>query len=80
MIEWKQTSTPQIDVYLFNRFRVKVVVPFLAEQFPGFSDIEGLETNYAEMFDRTESTIHQSAITSILGKHPQIQTPKFMTY
>jgi hypothetical protein len=80
MIEWKQTNEPQIDVYLFNKFRVKVVTPFLAEQFAGFSDIETQETNYVPMFDRTESAIHQPhSITSIISKLPQIQTPKFMT-
>jgi hypothetical protein len=56
------------------------VTPFLAEQFAGFSDIETQETNYVHMFDRTESAIQQPhGISSIIGKFPQIQTPKFMT-
>jgi hypothetical protein len=81
MIEWKQTSEPQIDVYLFNKFRVKVVTPFLAEQFTGFSDIESQETDYGHMFERTETSIRQSSysITSVIGNLPQIQTPKFIT-
>lgn len=81
MIEWKKTSEPQIDVYMFNKFRVKVVMPFLAEQFPGFSDIETRETNYGQMFERAENVIQQSAysLTSVIGNLPQIQTPKFMT-
>jgi GR25 family glycosyltransferase involved in LPS biosynthesis len=81
MIEWKQTNEPQIDVYLFNKFRVKVVTPFLAEQFAGFSDIETQETDYGHMFERTESSIRRPPynIGSILSSLPQIQTPKFMT-
>jgi hypothetical protein len=80
MIEWKQTNEPQIDVYLFNKFRVKVVTPFLADQVPGFSDIETKETDYGHMFERTESSIRQPYnITSVIGNLPQIQTPKFIT-
>lgn len=80
MIEWKVARDIQIDVYLFNKFRVKVVLPFLAEQAPGFSDIESKETNYAEMFNRTENSIKPvCSISTLLGNSPSVQTPRFMT-
>jgi hypothetical protein len=81
MIEWKNIRNPQIDVYLFKTFRVKVVVPFLAEQINGYSDIESRQVDYHEMFDRTEITLTQTknTLSKILHGAPAVQSPKFMT-
>jgi len=81
MIEWKTLRTPQIDVYLFNVFRVKVVVPFLAEQNTGYSDIESRQVNYHDMFHRTELDISQTSntLSKILKNAPAVYSPKFMT-
>lgn len=81
MIEWKNLRQPEIDVYLFNTFRVKVVVPFLAGQTAGFSNIEGKEQDYDWMFDSTETTMTATKHTlgQLIGNAPGIQFPKFMT-
>jgi len=83
MIEWKQARSPQIDVYLFGKFRVKTVVPFLAEQIPGYSDIEVTQTDYGHMFDHTETLLtkskQQTTLSSLIKNAPAVQSPKFMT-
>jgi len=81
MIEWKTLRDPQIDVYLFKTFRVKVVVPFLAEQNTGYSDIESQQVDYHDMFDRTELLLNQTrnnTLSKLLHSAPPIQSPKFM--
>jgi hypothetical protein len=57
MIEWKAVREPQNDVYMFQHFRIKVVMPFLAEQRPSYSNLVNEETNYHEMFERTEQQL-----------------------
>jgi hypothetical protein len=57
MIEWKTVRDPQIDVYMYNQLRIKVVMPFLAEQAAGFSDIESSDVDYQHMFQRTEEQL-----------------------
>uniref|UniRef100_A0A6C0B6T4 Glycosyltransferase n=1 Tax=viral metagenome TaxID=1070528 RepID=A0A6C0B6T4_9ZZZZ len=57
MIAWKTTRDPQIDVYMYNHLRIKVVMPFLAEQTIGFSDIESSDVDYHHMFERTEEQL-----------------------
>lgn len=81
MIQWKDVRDPQIDVYLFKMFRVKVMTPFLAEQASGFSDIESRDVNYNEMFDRAEVTLNSNNIllSSLIKNAPNVQSPKFMT-
>jgi hypothetical protein len=81
MIEWKNLRQPEIDVYLFNTFRVKVVIPFLAGQTPGFSNIEGMERDYDGWFNYTETSIATTKHTlgQLIGNAPGIQFPKFMT-
>jgi len=83
MIEWETVRSPQIDVYLFNIFGVKVVTPFLAGQMPGFSDIESQQVDYRDMFDRTEALLtgmnRNNTLSSIIGKQPIVQSPKFIT-
>lgn len=82
MIEWKNVRSPQIDVYLFQKFRVKTIIPFLAGQVPGYSDIEGIERDYDSMFDETETSISATklqTLSSIVQRSPAVQFPKFMT-
>jgi hypothetical protein len=82
MIEWKNVRSPQIDVYLFQNFRVKTIIPFLAGQVPGYSDIEGMERDYDSWFDGTENTISDTklqTLSSIIHRAPTVQSPKFMT-
>jgi hypothetical protein len=82
MIEWKNVRSPQIDVYLFQKFRVKTIIPFLAGQVPGYSDIEGKEIDYDSMFDETETSISATklqTLSSIVQRSPAVQFPKFMT-
>ena len=57
MIEWKAVREPQNDVYMFQHFRIKVVMPFLAEQRPSYSDLVNEDTNYHHMFERTEEQL-----------------------
>jgi hypothetical protein len=57
MIEWKAVREPQNDVYMFQHFRIKVVMPFLAEQRPSYSNLVNEETNYHHMFERTEEQL-----------------------
>jgi glycosyl transferase family 25 len=57
MIAWKTVRDPQIDVYMYHHLRIKVVMPFLAEQSSGFSDIESSNVDYQHMFERTEEQL-----------------------
>jgi len=57
LIKWKDVREPQNDIYLFQKFRVKVVVPFLADQRIGFSDLTIKEEDYQAWFDSAESEI-----------------------
>jgi len=54
MIEWKNIQSPQIDVYIYQQFRVKVVIPFLAAQASGYSNIQGGVLNYNDLFVAAE--------------------------
>uniref|UniRef100_A0A6C0AJ18 Glycosyltransferase n=1 Tax=viral metagenome TaxID=1070528 RepID=A0A6C0AJ18_9ZZZZ len=80
MISWKEVQEPQIDVYLFKNFRVKVIVPFVAEQAPGFSDIESHVADYTNMFNRTEEHIShlRQCLTTTINNSPPVRTPSFM--
>ena len=57
MIDWTTVRDPQIDVYMYQHFHIKVVMPFLAEQTSGFSDIESSDVDYQHMFRRTEEQL-----------------------
>jgi GR25 family glycosyltransferase involved in LPS biosynthesis len=41
LMQYKESLTEQVDVFMFKTFRVKVVTPFMAEQRESYSDIEG---------------------------------------
>jgi hypothetical protein len=85
MIEWKAVRQPQNDVYIFQNFRVKVTLPFLAEQKSGFSDLVNNQTNYTQFFDaaerKIEGTIHRPKTLSSLIRSCQfnVASPRFMT-
>lgn len=57
MIEWKKTQPSQIDVYMYEKARVYVTLPFLAEQRAGFSNIENGDRDYHNLFETTEKTL-----------------------
>ena len=83
LLQYKAVLNEQIDVYMFNTFRVKVVTPFLADQCESYSDIQGYDTDYRWMFDQTEKTITCKSVSSLsdilqFGKLAGVQTPKFM--
>lgn len=76
LMEYKTTLESQIDVYMYNHFRVKVVVPFLAEQRQGYSNIENADVNYADWFNSSESRyIEKFSLKTILQKMPVPRTP-----
>lgn len=54
IIAWKETKPSPIDVYMYEKARIFVTLPFMAEQRPCFSTIENKETDYSQMFDYTE--------------------------
>jgi hypothetical protein len=82
-MQYKAKLHEQIDVYMFNTFRVKVVTPFIAEQRESYSDIENSVSDYRWMFDGAELEITARSTGSLgdvlrFGKLAGIQTPKFI--
>jgi hypothetical protein len=81
-MKYKETLHEPIDVFMYKEFRVKVVLPFLAEQRESYSDIEGHNASYGWMFDTTEKDLYArvSSISDIIhfGKRSGVQAPKFM--
>ncbi|NBR15572.1 MAG: glycosyltransferase family 25 protein [Crocinitomicaceae bacterium] len=79
MIEYKNTLQCEIDVFMYQTCNVKVVIPFLAQQRKGYSDIECLERDYSEWFDDTENKLlnKQGTLNSIL-RGSQMSSPKFI--
>jgi hypothetical protein len=69
MIEWKKTQPSQIDVYMYEKARVYVTLPFLAEQRAGFSTIENNQQDYHRLFDSAEKTLQG---TRTLNVEPQV--------
>jgi len=82
LMKYKDTLHEQIDVFMYKEFRVKVVLPFIAEQRESYSDIEGYIASYGGMFDATEKDLYVkvSSLSDIIhfGKRAGFQTPKFM--
>lgn len=82
LMKYKETLHEEIDIFMYKEFRVKVVLPFIAEQRASYSDIENTTTDYRWMFDTTEKDLYVkvSSISDIIhfGKRAGIQTPKFM--
>lgn len=60
IIQWKETRPSPIDVYMYEKARVYVTVPFMAEQRPGYSSIENIDTNYSEAFRTAEREFRPS--------------------
>ena len=84
MIQWKNIQAPQIDVYLYQQFRVKVVVPFMAVQASGYSNIQGGAVQYNDLFRNAErmfrnpSSNPTSVKTLIHSLSARVSRPKFM--
>jgi glycosyl transferase family 25 len=86
MIAWKNVQAPQIDVYIYQQFRVKIILPFLAVQANGYSNIQGGTTSYNDLFMNAERTFRRSSTfgskTSLAAivQSPlaRVATPKFM--
>jgi hypothetical protein len=66
IIQWKETRPTPIDVYMYEKARVFVTLPFLAEQRPCFSTIENIETNYEQLFDVAERQMKSGVASSSL--------------
>jgi hypothetical protein len=75
LMAYKEVLDVQIDVFMYHQFRVKVVVPFLAEQRQGYSDIEGRAIDYSKMFDFAEAKYPARKLSQILRNTPA--TPSF---
>ena len=82
LMKYKETLHEEIDIFMYKDFRVKVILPFLAEQHASYSDIEGINADYKWMFDATEKELYTKAtsLTDIIhfGKRAGYQAPKFM--
>jgi hypothetical protein len=82
LMKYKETLHEEIDIFMYKEFRVKVVLPFLAEQHASYSDIENMNADYRWMFDTTEKDLYTkvSSLSDIIhfGKRAGFQTPKFM--
>ena len=86
MIAWKNIQSPQIDVYIYQQFRVKVVLPFLAVQASGYSNIQGGTVKYNDLFRKTERSFRRpttfgsktSLSTIVQSPFVRVATPKFM--
>ena len=82
LMKYKETLHEQVDVFMYKEFRVKVVLPFLAEQRTSYSDIEGYTADYKWMFDgaETQMTSKADSLAGVIqfGKLARVQTPKFM--
>jgi len=87
MIEWKHVQAPQIDVYIYQQFRIKIVTPFMAAQASGYSNIQGGILNYNDLFMKAErmfrrsSTFGSKTSLAAIVQSPlsRVATPKFMT-
>lgn len=79
LMEYKTTLESQIDVYMYTHFRVKVVLPFLAEQRHGYSNIEEQDINYGAMFDFAESHYTPKTLQGILHSAPPVPMPSFIS-
>jgi GR25 family glycosyltransferase involved in LPS biosynthesis len=82
LMQYKESLTEQVDVFMFKTFRVKVVTPFMAEQRESYSDIEGYNADYSGWFDSAEKELATkvTCLADVLqwGKLAGIQAPKFM--
>uniref|UniRef100_A0A6C0B561 Glycosyltransferase n=1 Tax=viral metagenome TaxID=1070528 RepID=A0A6C0B561_9ZZZZ len=85
MIEWKNIQSPEIDVYIYQGLRVKVILPFLAGQAAGYSNIQGGVLNYNNLFVNAERLFRPSPTLSlgtlstlIHSSGAKVATPKFM--
>jgi len=81
LMTYKTTLETEIDVFMYTHFRVKIVLPFLAEQRQGFSNIVGSDVNYSALFDYAESMYLPPAqtVSELLRRAPHIQKPSFIT-
>ena len=68
ILEWGKTRPKQIDVYIFEKARVFVTRPFLAEQRPCYSLIENRETDYSKYFDVAEREFVPTALPFAVPK------------
>lgn len=82
LMKYKETLHEQVDVFMYKEFRVKVVLPFLAEQRASYSDIEGNDADYRWMFDGAEKeiTAKVGSLSDVIqfGRLAGVQTPKFI--
>jgi hypothetical protein len=86
MIEWKNIQAPEIDVYIYQRFRVKLIVPFLAVQADGYSNIQRGTVYYNDLFGKAERTLRRphtlgfkTSLSAIIQSPlARVATPKFM--
>jgi hypothetical protein len=62
LIRWKDTKPKPIDVFLFEKARIFVTLPFMAEQRPCYSVIENKETNYGQYFNEAERALKAHAL------------------
>ena len=87
MIAWKNIQAPQIDVYIYQQFRVKVVLPFLGVQANGYSNIQEGTVQYNDLFRTAERTFlrptkfgYKTSLASIVQSAlARVPTPKFIT-
>ena len=82
LVKYRETLHEEVDVFMYKEFRVKVVLPFLAEQRESYSDIQGYDTDYRWMFDQTEKVISAkvSSLSDVIhfGKLAGVKTPMFI--
>jgi hypothetical protein len=62
LLKWKETKPKPIDVYLFEKARIFVTLPFMAEQRPCYSVIENRETDYSKYFTEAERALKAFAL------------------
>jgi hypothetical protein len=70
IIQWKETCPSPIDVYMYEKARIYVTVPFMAEQRPGYSLIENVQTNYEDAFRTAELQFRPSAAPLVRSSLP----------
>lgn len=78
LMAYKEVLDVQIDVYMYRQFRVKVVVPFLAEQRQGYSDIEERAIDYSKMFDFAEGQYQARKLSQLVRNAPAVPSPTFI--
>lgn len=80
LMQYKTTLDSEIDIYMYQVFRVKVVVPFLAEQQHGHSDIIGQNVDYYGLFNHSESRYPpMQTVSDLIRKAPGLHVPSFIT-